>query len=393
MAGVGLAVLADDLTGALASATRLRRGGWRPVVRWRAEDLPASADAVCVDMRTRDAGEGEGGLEVRGWAERMRERDCGRYELRIDSTLRGRPAEELDALLAGAGLEAPWLLAIPAFPAAGRVTRAGRQRIGASAAPALDVDVAATVFPGREVRRLTLAEVEGDSGAALDAMDSAASHGVRHFVADATEEIHLERIAGLAEAIEAAGVPLVTASPGAWLRFLRPPSAGRFALVVVATGSEPTRAQMAELVRSATAVARPGGAPGRVLRTAPERAAAIAASDLAGATVAIDTSAAEEPDDGLAEQAARAARDLLDRAAAAGAACQGVVVSGGHAAACLVDALGARALALEGEAAPLCSRATLVGGPHDGLPLIAKGGLVGGPGALMELVADIWEDR
>jgi uncharacterized protein YgbK (DUF1537 family) len=65
-------------------------------------------------------------------------------------------------------------------------------------------------------------------------------------------------------------------------------------------------------------------------------------------------------------------------------------VSGGHAASCLVDELGAEALAVEREPVPLCSRGTLVGGPHDGLPLIAKGGLVGDRGVLLELVEDLW---
>lgn len=380
MSGIRMAVLADDLTGALASASRLRRGGWRPLVRWADADLPSHAEAVCVDMRTRD-GAGDRCERVRAWARGLRERACGRYELRIDSTLRGHPAEELDALVAGARLDEPWMLAVPAFPAAGRVTCAGRQRLSAASAGELDVDVGATVFPGHEVRRLTLADVEGDRSAALDAMDSAAGRGVRHFVADATAEGHLERIAELAGAIEATGIPLVTASPGAWLRFLPPPPpVGRFVLVVVATGAEPTRVQLAEL-EAAGAV-----------RVSPAEAAAIPVETLADAIVLIDTAAAPSPHGGLAGETARAAADLLKRAAAAGSACQGVVVSGGHAASCLVDALGARSLAVEREAAPLCSRASIVGGPYDGMALVAKGGLIGGPKTLIELTAGLWSD-
>jgi uncharacterized protein YgbK (DUF1537 family) len=390
VAGPRLAVLADDLTGALASASRLRRAGWRPAVRWRAEDLPERADAICVDMRTRDRGV-DRGARVRAWARGLRERDCDRYELRIDSTLRGQPAEELDALVAGADLDAPWLLAVPAFPAAGRVTRAGRQRLEGAAPDALDVDVAATVFPGREVRRLTIADVEGDSSAAFEAMDLAAGRGVRHFVADATAEGHLERIAALTRVVEAAGVPLVTVSPGAWLRFLAPPLPDRFALVVVATGSEPTRDQLAVLHDAGAGAG--AGLPGPLLPSTPASASAIPVDELAGATVVVETATAAAPHDDLAEAAARAAADLLGRATAAGRACQGVVVSGGHAAACLVDALGAHALAVEGEVAPLCSRATLVGGRFDGLPLVAKGGLVGGPATLVELAAGLWGER
>ncbi len=54
-------------------------------------------------MRTRDSPAGPRATAA-AWAERLRKMDCTRFEQRIDSTLRGSPAEELAGLLEGAEL-------------------------------------------------------------------------------------------------------------------------------------------------------------------------------------------------------------------------------------------------------------------------------------------------
>ena len=100
--GLEIGVLTDDLAGALASAARLRVNGLRPRVVWNETDVPATADALVVDMRTRDRAE-DPGRQARRWAAYLRAVGCRRFELRIDSTLRGSPAAELEGMLGGLG--------------------------------------------------------------------------------------------------------------------------------------------------------------------------------------------------------------------------------------------------------------------------------------------------
>src|SRR4051812_26790988 len=93
-------------------------------------------------MRTRDAPGGPRATAA-GWAQRLAALGCARFEQRIDSTLRGAPDEELAGLLEGAGLTDAVVVAVPAFPDAGRVCAGGRQR---AAGTAREVEVAPALF-------------------------------------------------------------------------------------------------------------------------------------------------------------------------------------------------------------------------------------------------------
>src|SRR3954447_25217039 len=87
-----IGVLADDLTGALGSAARLRARGLDPVLVWRPEDLPEGfrPRGVVVDMRTRDAPGGPRAVAAE-WAERLRRLQSPRGEQRLDPPRRGPP--------------------------------------------------------------------------------------------------------------------------------------------------------------------------------------------------------------------------------------------------------------------------------------------------------------
>ena len=91
--------------------------------------------------------------------------------------------------------------------------------------------------------------------------------------------------------------------------------------------------------------------------------------------------------------AARSAASILDRSRRSGHRCLGVVVSGGHTAACLTTELRARGIRASGEVRPLCGAGTLLGGDWDGLRMITKGGLVGDPVTLTALVTSIGGDH
>jgi len=362
-----IGVLADDLTGALGSAARLRAGGLEPVVVWRPEDLPREfrPRAAVVDMRTRDSRAGPRATAA-AWAERLRKMDCTRFEQRIDSTLRGSADDELAGLLDGADLRDAIVIAVPAWPDAGRVCVGGVQHAGRRR-----IEVARALFrgPGEVVRPHDL--------------EARVLAGATRLVVDGENESDLRAAAVAVDALERAGHTIVTASPGAWLRH-HPVSArpGKgFALVVLGSNTELNHRQLEELDAIVIGLGTPDW----------EQVAA------GGKTVVVETISGSEPDDihrdpGLADRAADAAAELLAKAHEKGLKCRGVVASGGHMASRLVDALGAQRLAVAGEVAPLCARGTLAGGAWSGLPVITKGGLVGADGTLRILVDDLWRD-
>jgi D-threonate/D-erythronate kinase len=371
-----IGVLADDLTGALGSAARLRERGLDPLVVWRAEDLPDAfrPRAVVIDMRTRDAPRGPRPTAC-AWARRLRELGCARFEQRIDSTLRGAPAEELAGLLEGAGREEAVVVAVPAFPDAGRVCVDGRQR---AAGTAREVEVAPALF-GSDAPAEVVAP-----GALSDRVHAGA---VRRFVVDGADDGDLRAAADAVAALEADGVALVTASPGGWLRH-HPVSArpgAELVLVVLGSNTALNHRQLARLQDARQVVVAGTGEPD------------WAAVEGGEQTVVVETIASSTPDDErrdprLADAAADAAAALLGRAHERGLRCRGVVASGGHMASRLVDALGAGRLGVAGEVAPLCPRGVLHGGPWSGLPVVTKGGLVGEDATLATLVENLWKE-
>jgi uncharacterized protein YgbK (DUF1537 family) len=358
-----IGVLADDLTGALGSAARLRRGGLEPVVVWRPEDLHDALPprAAVVDMRTRDSPAGPRAT-ARDWARRLRERGCARFEQRIDSTLRGEPAEELAGLLEGAQLKGALVVAVPAWPDAGRVCIGGRQRARATTR---EIEVAPALF-GEEPAEVVRPEL---------LIERVRAGAVRRFVVDGEAD---EDLRACAEAVDGLGEPVVTASPGGWLQW-HPLAAGRggeFVLVVLSSNTEANHRQLAALRER-----------GAVTRT-PEP----------GGTVVLDTISQSQPDDTHrdprhADEAAGAAAALLADAHERGLRCRGAVASGGHLASLLVDALRAQRLSVSGEVRPLCARGTVAGGPWSGLPVVTKGGLVGDDDTLSALVDDLWREH
>jgi D-threonate/D-erythronate kinase len=122
-------IIADDLTGAADSAIAFAKRRLPARVSWgepRAEDR-ADALVLAFDADTRR-------LPAAAAARRHREILPRLFDARmhvfkkIDSTLRGHPAEEIGALLDVLAAHIPELRVVfsPAFPAGGRVTRAGR---------------------------------------------------------------------------------------------------------------------------------------------------------------------------------------------------------------------------------------------------------------------------
>jgi uncharacterized protein YgbK (DUF1537 family) len=120
-----IAVIADDLTGAADTGVRLARAGYRTAVALRGVPAPGDVDAVVADTDSRGLGASEAAARVR----------CATGELagadivmkKLDSTVRGPLAAELEAALAASGRSGA--VVAPAFPATGRTTVGGVQLV------------------------------------------------------------------------------------------------------------------------------------------------------------------------------------------------------------------------------------------------------------------------
>jgi 4-hydroxythreonine-4-phosphate dehydrogenase len=154
-----IAIVADDLTGAADTAAGLLALG-RPLVTWARDGRIAWQETdriVAVDATTRHITPDAAADTVRGLASRFRLGGFDCLYKKVDSTLRGHVAVEVQAALDGWYPGARAVIA-PAFPAMGRTTIGGRQHLdnapidGASIAEML----AAVAMP---VTHVTLDEV------------------------------------------------------------------------------------------------------------------------------------------------------------------------------------------------------------------------------------------
>src|SRR5918997_633347 len=121
-----VAVIADDLTGAADTGVQFVHAGYRTAVLFRAtEILEDNLDAVVFDTDSRAMPAGFAAKRVVDAAHAAR--GARIVYKKLDSTLRGNVAAELAAALGGARRDR--VIVAPAFPAAGRTTVGGSQRV------------------------------------------------------------------------------------------------------------------------------------------------------------------------------------------------------------------------------------------------------------------------
>ncbi|GFE20198.1 four-carbon acid sugar kinase family protein [Streptomyces nigrescens] len=399
-------VIGDDLTGSNATGALYARLGLRAVTVGDLAQVARYADRVdvlVVNTASRHWTPARAYAAVRAAAE-----TAGEVPLvvkRVDTTLRGNPGSELDAVADVLAAREPAArirtLAVPAFPDAGRSTVGGLHLV--DGVPLTRTAVANDPFDpvrhsrvaavlgaqsGRSTGELALDVVERGPDAVAAALRESPADIV---VCDATENAHLGTVAAAAARLAAEDrirwIALDSGPFGAALAAelgLRPEGgAPATVLAVVGSVTDRTRTQLA---RTETALgarwadldpAAPD--PGRVL--AALRAAAAEGATVLGVRVAPEpTGAASVPDPGTAARILRALAEIARRAVAE--LCPGgLYASGGDVAAAVTSALGADGFAIETEVLPLAIAGHLVGGPHDGLLFATKGGLIGGPDA------------
>jgi D-threonate/D-erythronate kinase len=191
------AVVADDLTGAADAAAGFLRAGFTAIVTWDVLDvdrrLAGQADVLSIDMGSRvlDA------IAARARAAKIVTGlfNAGVTTLysKVDSMLRGHVGAELSGILeAWQPNRGPMAIVAPAFPALGRTTIDGRQRVNGVV---LDRPAIRTLLEQSGVRTsaLNLSAVRG--GELTSSLTRHLEHGSSAVVCDAEVDADLTAIA------------------------------------------------------------------------------------------------------------------------------------------------------------------------------------------------------
>lgn len=391
-----IAIVADDLTGAMDSGAQLARAGYRTVVAFHGSELPPAQnlDAVSADTDSRE-------LDPKSAAERVREtvrrlKDARILYKKLDSTLRGPFAAELEAALGESGRSV--CIIAPAFPSTGRTTRGGMQLLHGESLH--DTRLANDpVTPVREASIPDLLFAEGLKDlATLDIGDLEDPEQVRKalddhrwIVADATEDAHLkllvESVPDPSRVLWAGSAGLVVAlggvypGPGNEMPPAEKPAFGARVVTVVGSTNPTVRGQLQRLDKKTSAVSVPLR-PDRLVDGGGEVEAALETCRVAlekGSSVALYSTNEEI----LAGETGRIVEALAE--VVVGLSDEGLfealVLTGGDTTVHVARSLRARGILLEGEIEPGVPLGTLIG--DNPYRVITKAGGFGEPETLI----------
>ena len=408
-------VVADDLTGANATAAGLARAGLRAVTVADAghpelvAEFAGRFDAVVVSADNRHADAADAAEDVRralraGWPAAV-------VANRIDSTLRGNVGATTEAMLAeladltGGPVVA---LCVPAHPEAQRQTVGGVQLLGGRRleeteladdprSPVTRSEVAELLGQQTDlpVRTVPLETVTGSLEELTRAVAEAAAAGTGIVVADALTLDHVERVATAAAAVD--GVTWLCVDPGpATVAMARALGMGGGAdaapyLAVSGSATDLTRRQLGRLcatrpVRVVRLALDADGHPDADATTAAlhEALGAAAPGELVLVASSLEVGDLLDPAARTTVPAvlARATRRVLESERV-----DGLYLTGGDIAAACLTELAADGLDVADEVVPLAVAGSLVGGPWSGLPVVTKGGLIGDADTAVACVA------
>jgi uncharacterized protein YgbK (DUF1537 family) len=394
---IDLALIADDLTGAADSGVPFASAGFTTAIPFDAVRREA-ADVLCLSTDSRDVRVAEAERRVRQalvtvFGRGGAHRPAWIYK-KMDSALRGHPAEELLITMRLAGITRA--VVAPAIPSQGRTTVGGialdhgRPLAQTPIGQEHGRDNLARLFQRSArvpVRLVDLPNVRGTERVLRDALTLPGSWIA---IADAETDDDLERVAqvGIAAGVRlfcgAAGLTGVLARRLPIHQVNRPPAiavADRPVLVVAGSRHAVTARQIEVAVDRGAAIVRLDQCA--IDDDAPDLAGyqrRILASLAAGRPTIVTTV-------GLGQSRFQGAM-VSERLAAAAispevmARVGGLVLTGGDVAAAVCRALGVRTIWLRGEVLPAIPWATLEGERVRGFPVVTKAGSFGPPEAI-----------
>ncbi len=362
-------VLADDLTGAGDTVVSFARSGWSALLSlsggWT---TTPEEDAVSVTLDTR-----RDPRAAAVTAQAVADLAGDRLYLKIDSTVRGRVAEQVRGALSGRRRARPGSFAVlcPAYPAMGRTVEDGHvlvHGVPVHQGPAGE-------DPVTPVESSDLRDVVPGAALALgdDLVDAIRRTSVDHdvVIVDAVDQGDLDRLADALDVIGPDAIPVGSAGLAVALaRVWRDGTASTPQPVVL-----PPTGRTLVVVSSLHEVAR-------------AQVAALLEADERGELVADVLATSAERVDGAAEQRARdLARDAATELSTGRHDLLALV--GGDGAAQTLLAVGATGIRVVDAAVEGVPVGTVVGGDHHGLAVATKAGGFGDDSTLIHLIGAV----
>jgi uncharacterized protein YgbK (DUF1537 family) len=400
-------ILADDLTGANATAALLKREGLATHSHLFGNPSRAGAPASLredgahvLDLDTREltAGETAARLAIAtGWLGETPDL----VGLRIDSTLRGPIPASIDSLLADRRRLA---LVVPAFPASGRTTRDGIHYVfGVPLAetqvahdphcPVIDSHVARWIG-GRMAARSAMLHLDiirhGRRAIAARLVRCMAA-GARAVFCDAETDHDIEEIARAALIVQHhRGVAILPVDSGPFTATLvrlmkQPRRLSPLVFGIIGSVMDTSRRQMdfVEAGGCAFTVHYAGQSACQLLTAFAQAPLAVKAMLLRTDTTSLDAAAKLHLYSTLG--------DLFELVVGQFPSLGGFVLSGGETAGLLLAGCGTRSLRMLGEVMPLIALSQIEDGRLAGRYLVTKGGTVGTTSAIADSIGRLYD--
>jgi D-threonate/D-erythronate kinase len=376
------AILADDLTGAADAGIPFAVRGYATNI-WLAHGQGVDPDAVHVyNTASRADSPEQAAAKVRRFCDSLIASDCPLIFKKLDSTLLGNLAAELEAAMEACGFEVT--LVAPSFPAMGRTLVGGRLYLfGEPSDPPRCLPALLREQGASGIAQVGLDALQQGGEAVAETLYRLTSQGARLIVLDSTSQEDLRRIVRAAELIDARAMLAGAGALAAEIAATMPESVsveiaapertaepGRVLLVIGSSNPVTERQINLLLLSRPVAAIEPGTVVDRrslsgeshiLLRTRPGSEAEHLA---AFAPFAPFAPLAPLLDGGL----------------------RGIVLSGGDTAEAVARCFNAGGIRLEGEIVPGVPWGRFIGGAAAGIPVATKAGGFGADESLVEAV-------
>jgi D-threonate/D-erythronate kinase len=370
-----LAILADDLTGAADAGLPFALRGY-PTNIWLAQGLAVDPAAVHVyDTATRADSPEQAAEKIRRFCGPLIGSGCRLIFKKLDSTLLGNLASELEAMMETCGFEVA--LVAPAFPAMGRTLVEGRLHLlGEPSDPPRLLPALLREQGASGVAHVGLEVLRGGAEAVADAVYRFTTQGARMIALDSISQADLETIVRAADLI---GARTILAGAGA------------LADGIAANLSESLRTGKAEPEQTADRgrVLLVLGSSNAVTERQIDRLLQLRPVVMIEPGMMVD----RRPLSGESHILLRAKPGSRDErltiemvAPLLNGGLRGLVLSGGDTAEAVARNLGAIGVRLEGVIVPGVPWGRFIGGKAAGLPLATKAGGFGNDESLVEAV-------
>ena len=409
-----LAIIADDLTGAMDTGVQFAKRGLRTVVSL-SDTLPEEAvrdtDIVVLNTSSRADEPGEARRKAAACGRYVRALGVARVYKKIDSTLRGNVGPELEGLMDS--WEARAVVMTPAFPAVGRHVIGGLLLIKgvpweetqyAEGSGRRTSVVAEVIGTRRPTATVELTDIEAGEETLAHRLRQLVEEGASIIVADAAEPADL---AVIARALARSGLDRVVCGSGGLAEELpgalgivgrqREPSprpaGGERPVLVVAGTVNPVTIQQVRRAQESLGV--------RVLEVLPAALSRDPEGQRRRVADACQTALRDVRDLVVASVplSANVGATMMARDSAVASALgpvvasalhpgewAGIVMTGGDTAISVCAALGVGVLEIEGEVEPGVPCGRLLQGPLAGLMVVTKAGGFGSPEAIAKAI-------